>query len=74
MKTKELIAQIVDLPVNERAKAVSQILRSFNRPDPEIEKAWAKEARRRLEEFKAGKVEAIPGEQVMKELKEITGE
>lgn len=74
MKTDELIAEISDLPVEQRAKAVDQILQTFNRMDPEIEKAWAKEAQRRLKEFENGDVEAIPGEQVMKELKSITGE
>ncbi|NGP87560.1 addiction module protein [Fodinibius halophilus] len=42
--------------------------------DPEIEKAWAEEAERRLTELEEGKVEPIPGEQVMDGLKNITGE
>jgi hypothetical protein len=41
---------------------------------PEIEKAWAKEARRRLEEICSGEVEAIPGEQVHQELKDLLAE
>lgn len=74
MTTKEIITKVADLPVEQRAKIADQILQTLNTPDPDIEKAWTKEAQRRLKEFEKGEVEAIPGEQVMKELKSITGE
>lgn len=70
MKTKKLIAEISDLPVKQRAEIADEILKTLNRSDPEIEKAWAKEAQRRLKEFENGEVEAIPGEQVERELRE----
>lgn len=70
MKTKELIAQIVDLPVDQRAKAVDQILKTFNQPDPEIEKAWIKEVQRRKKQVEAGEVELIPGEEVKQKIKD----
>lgn len=70
MKIKQLKDEIADLPVDQRIEIVDYILEALNRPNPEIEKAWAKEARRRLDEYEAGKVEAIPGEQVMEELRE----
>ncbi len=60
MKKQELLDIILELPANQR--------------EPDVEKAWAKEAQRRLEEFEAGRIEAIPGDQVMNELKNITGE
>lgn len=74
MKTKKLIAEISELPVNKRAEIADEILKTLNRPDSEIEKAWAKEAQKRLKEADNGEVEPISGEQVMKELKRITGE
>lgn len=70
MKTNQLVNEISNLPIDERIKAVEQILQTFNRPDPEIEQAWAEEARRRLKEFEEGKVQAIPGEQVEREFRE----
>lgn len=73
MKLKELIEEINDLPIDLRIEIVSQIIQGINAPDPEIEKAWAKEARRRLDEFERGETEAIPGEQVMKQLRKIAG-
>lgn len=73
MKTQELIAQINDLPIDQRAEIASQILQGLNAPDPEIEKAWMDEVDRRMAEVDSGKVKMIPGEEVMKRLKAITG-
>jgi putative addiction module component (TIGR02574 family) len=36
---------------------------------PEIEQAWDKEIKRRLDEYRSGKVKTIPSEQVHAELK-----
>lgn len=69
MKIKELIAEINDLPVEQRAEIATKILEGLTAPDLEIEKAWAKEARKRLDEFEQGKTEAIPGEQVHEQLR-----
>lgn len=41
-----------------------------NQIDPEVEKAWAKEAERRLDELEKGEVESIPGEQVIRSIRE----
>ena len=70
MKTKDIIAEINDLPVEQRAEIATQILEGLTAPDPEIQRAWAKEARRRLDEFEEGKVKAIPGDQVFEQLRE----
>lgn len=45
-----------------------------NKPDPEIEQSWIREAERRLDEIENGEIEAIPGPQAMKELKKIAQE
>jgi len=64
MKTEEIIEEIVSLPVEERALVVDSLVRSLNSPKPEIDAEWAKEATRRLEELRSGKVKAIPGDEV----------
>ena len=64
MKTKEIIEEIVSLPVEERALVVDSLLRSLNSPEPEIDAEWAKESNRRLEELRSGKVRSIPGDEV----------
>lgn len=37
-------------------------------PNPDVEQAWIKEARRRLKRYKNGEVEGISGEKVHREL------
>lgn len=38
--------------------------------DPDVEQAWAKEAERRLEEIRSGKVQPVPGEEVLRKARE----
>ena len=64
MNTKELIDEVVSLPVEERALVVDSVLRSLNPPQSDIDKQWGIIAQQRLAEMKAGKVKPIPGEQV----------
>jgi putative addiction module component (TIGR02574 family) len=73
MKTNELIAEISDRPVGERAKIAEAILNTLNQPSPDIEAAWMEEVTRRAKEVESGEIEMIPGKQVMKEMKDITG-
>lgn len=68
MKTKELIEEISSLPVEDRVLVADSVLRSLNPPEAEIDKKWAKEARKRLDELRSGKVEAIPGEEVFQKI------
>ena len=64
MKTKDLIAEAISLPIEERAMVVDSILRSLNPPDSDIDKKWAAIARKRILELRSGEVEAVPGETV----------
>jgi len=64
MNIKKLIDEAVSLPVEERALVVDSLLRSLNQPESEIDKQWAREAKRRLSELRSGYVEAIPGNAV----------
>ncbi len=61
---KELIEEVVSLPVEERAIVAESILRSLNPPESEIDRQWAQVAERRLAELRSGAVKPIPGEQV----------
>jgi putative addiction module component (TIGR02574 family) len=64
LKTKDLIAEAISLPVEDRAMVVDSILRSLNTPDSDIDKKWAAVARRRISELRSGEVKAVPGEEV----------
>jgi len=72
MKTKDLIAEISDLPIEQRARIADQILQSLNAPDPDIDSAWIQEVEERVEEYEQGKVELIPAHKVFKNLRNIT--
>ncbi|MFZ2957615.1 MAG: addiction module protein [Candidatus Ozemobacteraceae bacterium] len=69
MKTKDLIAEAISLPVEERAIVVDSLLKSLNPPESEIDKKWAAVAKRRLEEMRSGKVKGIPGEEVFQRIR-----
>ncbi len=64
--SKELSAKIKTLPDKEKIELVDSILMQLDKPDPEIDRIWAEEARKRWKAYKAGKVETVSYEQVMK--------
>lgn len=66
MISKELSAKIKSLPDNEKIELVDAILMQLDKPDPEIDRIWAEEAKKRWEAYKTGKAETVSYEQVMK--------
>lgn len=64
MKTDQLIDEAASLPLEERARLVDSLLRTFNRPDETLAAAWLELAQRRLAELRSGQVKAVPGEEV----------
>jgi putative addiction module component (TIGR02574 family) len=73
--TAKLADQVLSLPCEDRIYLVDKLLESLNAPSrEEIERLWAEEAERRIEELDSGKVEAIPGEQVFAEIRERLAE
>ena len=64
LKTKDLIAEAISLPVEERAMVVDSILRSLNPPDSDIDRKWAAIAKQRIAELRSGEIKAVPGEEV----------
>ena len=69
MKPKDLIAEAISLPVEERAIVVDSILRSLNSPEDNIDRQWIAEAERRLDEVRTGRVKVIPGDQVFAQIR-----
>ncbi|PJB07298.1 MAG: addiction module protein [Hydrogenophilales bacterium CG_4_9_14_3_um_filter_63_34] len=64
------MAEAVALPVEERARVVENLLSSLNPPDQAVDAAWASVARRRLDDLRSGRVEAIPGEVVFERIRQ----
>lgn len=69
-KTKELISMVESLPVDMKTTLVEKILNSLHPSQKEIDALWAKEAEKRAKEIKTGKVKAISGDKVFKEIRE----
>src|SRR3990172_2320904 len=68
IKSAELFDEAVSLPVEIRTQLVDKLLRSLHPVQKEIDKLWAAEAEKRVEEIKSGKVKTIPGDEVFKKI------
>jgi putative addiction module component (TIGR02574 family) len=67
-KTKALSEEARKLAPEERIALIEDLQRSLFPVDPEIERAWAEEARSRLDAYRRGELEAVPFEEVMESL------
>ncbi len=63
-KTEDLFDEAISLPVEARTSLVDKLLQSLNPAKSEIDKLWAKEAEKRVEEIRNGAIEAVPGDRV----------
>lgn len=70
LNTRQLIEQIESLPVEGRVAIVDSLLRSLNQPDPAIDATWAKEAQRRLDDLRSGRVKGVPADEVFAKARE----
>ena len=61
---EKLAKEIHDLPDVEKLRLVDAILTDLDKPDPEIDRVWAEEARKRWAAYQAGKVPAVSYESV----------
>jgi len=67
---KDIAAEALQLPLDARAELASQLLESLDDlSESEIEHLWAAEAERRYAEYKSGRMEAIPAEEVFARLR-----
>lgn len=64
--TKQLLTEVLSLPVEDRAELADILLQSLNSAiDPEIEKLWIKEAEERFEAYKKGEIKTIDSDAFM---------
>lgn len=61
----KLVSEIRDLPDSEKLRLVDAILADLDKPDPEIDRVWANEARRRWAAYKEGRIPTVSYEEVM---------
>lgn len=67
MKTtsEKLSAEIKSLTDMEKLRLVDAILADLDKPDPEIDRVWADEARKRWTAYKAGRIPSVSYQDVM---------
>ena len=61
----KLVLEIRALPDIEKLRLVDAILTDLDKPDPEIDRIWADEARKRWAAYKAGRIPTVSYEDVM---------
>jgi putative addiction module component (TIGR02574 family) len=61
----DLFIRIQTLPDIEKLRLVDDILTQLDRPDPELDRIWADEARKRWKAYKAGRIKTVSYKDVM---------
>ena len=63
----KLVREALQLDPAERAAVIEELLSSLDKPDPDIDTKWAKEAEDRLSGYRAGEIEATSADEVLRE-------
>ena len=68
---EQLAKEAMSLPVESRAKLADLLVESLEGDEiGQIQKAWVGEAKRRRDEVRAGKVNTVPGDEALREVRE----
>ena len=65
MSTEELLRQAKALAPAQKLELVEALLSDLDRPDENVDAAWAAEAEDRLAAYRKGEIRAIPMAQVL---------
>lgn len=69
-QTEKAMDEALSLPADRRIELVDRLLQSLNLPTRrEIDRAWAVEAEKRIDEIESGKARLIPGEVVFAKIR-----
>ena len=63
-----LLRQALQLPASDRAALADGLLTSLDKPDPELDALWLKEAESRMAAYRAGELGAVDADEVFTEL------
>ncbi|MCL4322684.1 MAG: addiction module protein [Deltaproteobacteria bacterium] len=67
-QTEDLFDEIVSLPLDLKIQLIDKLLQSIQPINIEIDKLWADEAEKRIQEIKCGKVNTISGKEVFNKI------
>ncbi len=62
---EKLLSEIRTLPDEEKLRLLDAILTDLDKPDPEIDRIWANEARQRWAAYKDGRLPTVSYEELM---------
>jgi len=65
-RVQEVVEDIKSLRDTEKLEVVDSILLELDRPDPEIDRIWANEARERWQAYRSGRADHVPYAAVMR--------
>lgn len=72
MNLAQLEAEIISLPIQDRALLAKRLLLSLEEiSESEFDSLWGDVSANRAAEFDAGRVQAIPGEEVAKKVRAL---
>ncbi len=70
----QITDEAMQLPAESRVLLADKLVESLDSEElDEIQRLWAAEAIRRRDEIRSGRVKAIPGEQVLDEVRRLVG-
>ncbi|MGH9874843.1 MAG: addiction module protein [Pyrinomonadaceae bacterium] len=70
----ELTKEALQLPADSKILLADKLIESVASEEPsEIQGLWTKEAIRRRDEIRSGQAQAVPGEQVLDEVRRLVG-
>lgn len=67
MDSREVLEKALQLKPEDRFLLVEGVLKSLDEPDRELDAIWAEEAEKRLEAYRAGKLDGVALEDVFEE-------
>jgi len=68
---EQLVEQAMTLPSESRARLADLLVESLDGDDlGRIDRLWITEAKRRRDEVRAGKVETVPGEEALRQVRD----
>lgn len=62
---QQILKEVLTLSLKDRATLVDDILASLDQPDEQIDSLWRKEIDDRIAAYHAGKIRAVPLEEVL---------
>ena len=58
-KKDELFKEALVLPIKEKSDLIERLIKSLDKPDPEIDELWKKEAESRIDAHNEGKISSV---------------